>query len=218
MYNINLQVGLHKAKLYPLKYDRIPLESCDVEGKVVIGQRDYNKTKYFYPIKKDGKVIAGKKEYEGQTFKLVNEQPRAKFKRTKEINPQDIIYVDEKYAHDLITETLYFVDSPTLLKEIDEEHFKQALYIRLFTFGNGYKYYQGFIYFDDNFGCLICRMGLGSIKKKIAEIKGDVVSIKQQEKIMDDEGVPRVSENDMLEMVVGDTSPIPQQLDVEVEE
>lgn len=209
-YNIRLQVGLHKCKLYPIQQERLKLQDVDDKGKPVIKIRGRLESKTYYlkldncdkPIKDTSKL----KEYNGSVYKSINGKPRAKFKRTTEISPQVLSYVDIKHSDDLITERLFLVDSPTLLEEL-EEHFKEALFIKFFSFGMGYKPYQAFIYYDELLRTIVMRMGLGSISMEIARIKGDTTTIREHEIAMDDEGVDRVSESEMFESL-GVSNPV----------
>ncbi|MEK6884455.1 MAG: hypothetical protein AABY22_32785 [Nanoarchaeota archaeon] len=188
MYHIRLTLGRHELRLYPLKQDRLPLKDCDREGKPLTRKAGYLPAKYFYEDTE--------KEYKGDAFKLVNGEAKAKFKRTTKIPLYK--YVDERNADDLITERYFYVDSPSLSDEL-EDNFKQAIPI-IFTFGNGFMLYQGFIYYSDSYKSLICKMGLGSLSEKIKEVREETISTSQQEAIMNDLGVERVKEDEMLQL------------------
>ena len=66
--------------------------------------------------------------------------------------------------------------------------------------GNGYKMYLGYIYYSVRYKCLLCKMGLGTISSKINEIRGTTISIKEHEKAINDEGVKRITEEDLFQL------------------
>ena len=212
-YHLNIQISEYKARLYPLKVERKVLKDCDAEGLPITSYSNYGKKQYFYDeLNKAGDIAKGK-EFQGNAYKLVNGLARAKYKRTKELildkgrgkKPEQAFYewVDEKYTDDLFTECFYLVDCKQLKEEMEENQIGMCIYIKGFTMGNGYKLYEGFIHYDFKLKRLICKLGFGSITKMIKELEKNIVDFDEYEKIMDDEKVARVSEDDMFQSMGG---------------
>jgi hypothetical protein len=134
-----------KRKEYPL---------CDENGQEVIAERTTGKTTY---KNKEGVIIS-------KTYRLINEKPFDKFKKTKKVGNFEDVPKTEVY--DLIQECCYLCKCEELRKQLQKGDKARKF---IYTCGNGFKSYISYLMpFQDN---LIMVCGFGSITQQIKEIE-----------------------------------------------
>lgn len=151
---------------------------CDEQGNEVIAEKgSYTKATY---KNKEGVVLS-------KVYRLINGKPYDKFKKTSKIN----IYAEtpKTEVYNMIIERIKLVRNEELRKYLLKED--RALGQFLYSEGNGFKAYEGYIVpFQDK---LLLFLGFGKLTEQIAELESkkgkkeeveSVVAVAQPEQLL----------------------------------
>lgn len=176
---------IYKAEVFKIQKQREKFIDVDEGGNEL--KKDFIPSKTIFKDSK-GNIVQS-------VYKLVNNQPRRKLKRTKEITNYKL--VDVKKVAELIIESYYFVDCEPLKEWLFKE--KKAIETVL-TFGNGFRISQAYITIYKQHLLLI--LGFGNIDNEINKLLENYTTQETANKRNDSDGsnIERVDESELLEM------------------
>lgn len=190
MFNLNVILNnkLYKAKITRIYKERKNFENVDKEGNEV--ETEYKRAEVKYFIKKNGRRKEIVKE---DVYKLINNVPRRKLKKTKEIN--NLILVEPDKLKEMIIEDYYLMDCESLRKYLIKE---KKIIETAYSNGNGFKIYNTYITPYKNW--LIMVLGFGKLDEEIENILEDYMPKEEADKRNDSDGsgIERVNEEELL--------------------
>jgi len=186
----NLRVGSFNVRYTPLKPIAKEFSSCNNNGDVL--KKVIEKSAITYYV--DDKGI----KYDGdRVFKLINNKPMAKLKKTKEVDVYKEVELSE--VNNLLIEKEYFVECDSLYSELKASG--KALKFA-FTFGNGYKIYFGYIHTNPLYdGFLFMSCGTTFKSDLLKEITSSQKLKKKSEQVdLVIQGVDRAKVEDLISL------------------
>lgn len=157
--------GFDVEVLGKIEQERAEYPLCDEQGNEVITERISGSVAH---KNKEGVIL-------NKTYRLINGKPFDKFKKTSKIN----IYAETPKieVYNMIIERIKLVRNEELRKYLQKED--RALGQFLYSEGNGFKAYEGYIVpFQDK---LLLFLGFGNITKQIAELEDKKGKVEEKE-------------------------------------
>jgi len=189
----NLRIGTYNLKYTPLSPSKKENVYCDNEGKVLEFVKGKFESGYFM---KDGE------KYEDEIFYLVNDKPRTKLGKTKEVN--NYKEVDKSEVDDLIVEKQYIVEDKKLLQDLNDSG--KTLKFAMSLGGGGkfgsVKVYYAYVYPSELYEGILF-MSLGTTKKSeiIQEVLGEIEQKEKLEQLQATiSGIKKTEVEDLLEI------------------
>lgn len=188
-----MKIGIFDVKIIKkLEQKRKSYPLCDKYGNLI--KVEYNKGKKEFK-NQDGTLIT-------ETYRLINGKPMAKFKKTEVV--KNFEEVDRVEVYDLRVEEYYYCECEPLKQYLKEKD--KALKF-IYTNGNGFKAYEGYLMVYKNELLLV--LGFGSLTELInqakverqenkEEIKEEVERANPEELLVDVMCKKRIKENDAL--------------------
>jgi hypothetical protein len=171
-YDLSL-ANKYKVKYTPIKVEETEYQDVDFDGtplKKVSGTF----TKGYFINEKTGQRI-------DKPYKLINGQVTSGWTgRIKEVDDNQIFYVDENEADDLIVEHTYLIESERLYNDLKNN--KQAI-IFAGWFGNGTKLYKCYITYSKLYdGYCMMKAGRGQLSEQISKVVSELTEIRELRK------------------------------------
>lgn len=184
-YKIN--IAGYSGNIYPIKFKRAILESCDREG---------NKVKSIGFSR--GKYVNEKGEEVEKTYKKVGNKVLAKLKRTTEIRKEQIKKLPKTEIYNRVIDGgFYFFDNELLFEKLKES---DECWEFAFTNGNGYCIYNAVAFAFDNLGIVIA-LTYGNLTEGIKKVKEQIKEHKEVKTEIVDDGIARAEMEDLLVVI-----------------